>query len=94
MENYTESLPNGISFEMVYVEGGQFTRGNNQSKYETEKPEHEVIIDSFFIGKFHVPQYFWEEIMGKQRFLPPDHSPDFPAVCVSLEECRDFKKKT
>ena len=58
--------------EMVFVEGGTFTMGNTdsideKSKYRVDfrsKPEHEVTVSSFYIGKYEITQSQWEAVMG------------------------------
>jgi formylglycine-generating enzyme required for sulfatase activity len=45
--------------ELVLVEGGTFQMGSR-----VEKPVHEVILSSFYIGKFEVTQLQWQTIMG------------------------------
>jgi sulfatase modifying factor 1 len=58
------TLPSGFTFEMILVEGGTFQMGDDQSEFEREKPEHLVTVNSFYLGKYQVPQALWEDIMG------------------------------
>jgi formylglycine-generating enzyme required for sulfatase activity len=39
--------------DLILVKGGTFTMGDNNGK-DREKPEHEVTLDSFYIGKYQV----------------------------------------
>jgi hypothetical protein len=48
--------------EMVYVEGGNFNMGSNES--DDEKPIHRVTVSSFEIGKHEITQAQWQEVMG------------------------------
>jgi formylglycine-generating enzyme required for sulfatase activity len=42
---YTESLPNGVSLEMVSIPGGKFLMGSPaQEGYDSEKPQHQVTV--------------------------------------------------
>lgn len=61
----TISLPNGFSFEMIYVEGGEFLMGDDRSENEAEKPAHRVKISSFFISKYQVTQALWQTEIGR-----------------------------
>jgi len=47
------SLPDGNYMEMVAVQEGYFTMGSNQG-VSYEQPEHQVFLDSYFIGKYEV----------------------------------------
>lgn len=63
-------VPNGPVIEMVYVEGGTFTMGSNDAKgvanhYEATRPEHEVEVGSFFMGRYEVTQALWSAVMGE-----------------------------
>lgn len=63
-------VPNGPVIEMVYVEGGEFTMGSNDAKgvanhYEATRPEHEVSVSAFFIGRYEVTQALWTAVMGE-----------------------------
>jgi sulfatase modifying factor 1 len=63
--NFTEELATGLSFEMVYVEGGEFEMGGKDAEaYDDEKPVHSVHVPAFFLGPYPVTQELWEQIMG------------------------------
>ena len=49
----TESinLAEGVSLEMVLVQGGSFQMGSNEGNKDN-RPAHEVQLDDFYIGKF------------------------------------------
>ena len=59
---------NGVSFEMVPVEGGTFTMGGTAEQGsdadEDEKPTHQVTLSSYSIGKTEVTQALWQAVMG------------------------------
>ncbi|MGM9868524.1 MAG: SUMF1/EgtB/PvdO family nonheme iron enzyme [Sodaliphilus sp.] len=59
---------NGVSFEMIAVEGGTFTMGATEEQgsdaASDEKPSRQVTLDSFYIGKTEVTQELWEAVMG------------------------------
>jgi formylglycine-generating enzyme required for sulfatase activity len=50
---------NGVSFDMVAVDGGTFSMG---APYDT--PVHSVTLSSFSIGKTEVTQALWLAVMG------------------------------
>ncbi len=43
-----------VSVELVDVQGGTFTMGNNYSSKKDERPEHKVTLTSFKMGKYEV----------------------------------------
>jgi hypothetical protein len=54
-KDHIQRLPNtDLFFKMIFVEGGTFDMGNNNSKYDNEKPQHKVILSDFYIGEFLV----------------------------------------
>lgn len=70
---------NGVSFEMVYVEGGTFMMGYDSDicekykywDYINIKPNHLVTLSSYYIGETEVTQALWEAVMGttaRQQF--------------------------
>ena len=86
---FTEDLGNGIALEMVAIPGGKFLMGTEDSEIERlckkfdwegfrrEKPQHEVTLQPFFMGKFQVTQAQWRAIASLpkvERDLDPDPS--------------------
>ncbi|MDY6074736.1 MAG: SUMF1/EgtB/PvdO family nonheme iron enzyme, partial [Bacteroidales bacterium] len=59
---------NGVSFEMVYVEGGTFDMGatteQGSDADSDEYPVHSVTLSDYYIGKCEVTQELWEAVMG------------------------------
>ena len=49
--------------DLVFVEGGSFTMGDNDSKFDFEKPAHQVAVSSFYIGQYPVTQRLWQAVM-------------------------------
>jgi hypothetical protein len=54
---------------MVLVEGGVFLMGNTNGYHSDEKPEHEVSVSSFYMGKYEVTQKEWFEILTIPELL-------------------------
>lgn len=88
-------IVNGISFEMVKVEGGTFEMGatpdqGRDTKFD-ESPAHQVALRGYSIAKTPVTQRLWVAVMGenpssfKGDSLPVDH--------VSWNDCQLFIKK-
>ncbi len=51
--NYVSEKPgNGLSFEMVKIEGGPFDMGSDE--YDSQKPIHKVTVPDFYLGKYPV----------------------------------------
>ena len=77
---------NGVSFTMVGVEGGTFTMGatteQGKEANDSEKPTHEVTVNSFQIGQTEVTQALWKAVMGENpSYFAGDN---LPVECVSL----------
>ena len=87
-------VPNGPVVEMVFVEGGRFTMGSNDSKgvanqYEWTRPEHEVSVGGYYIGRYEVTQGLWGAVMGEN---PSNFrgSEGLPVEGVSWVEAQEF----
>ena len=83
---------NGVSFDMIAVEGGTFTMGATSEQgsdaYDDEKPAHQVTLSSYYIGKTEVTQELWQAVMGSN---PSKFSgTNLPVEKVSWEDCQSF----
>ncbi len=77
---------------MVYVEGGSFMMGSDDSDaFDDEKPAHRETVGSFSIGKYEVTQKEWEVVMGSN--LSEFKGDDFPVENVSWDDCQEFIRK-
>ena len=73
---FTEELGNFVTLDMVAIPGGKFIMGTEDreierlvqkygwSGYRREKPQHEVTVQPFFMGKYPVTQAQYQQIMG------------------------------
>lgn len=92
---YTESV-SGVSFDMVYIEGGTFSMGataeQGSDAYDDEKPVHQVTLSDYYIGKYEVTQGLWKAVTGSNpsRFQSGDN---YPVEMVSWDEVQDFLTK-
>ena len=60
---FTEDLGNGVSLEMVYIPDGTFMMGSPSGEgTDREKPQHEVTVQSFLMGKYSVTQAQWKRV--------------------------------
>lgn len=88
-------MVNGVSFEMVRVEGGTFRMGATSEQkdevWDKEKPVHSVTLSSYYIGKTEVTQALWQAVMGSN----PSYfkGSDLPVESVSWDDCQEFIQK-
>ena len=84
---------NGVTFKMIYVEGGAYTMGSNEeifvvlpepicvadpNDFELENPAHEVTISPFYIGQTEVTQELWFAVMGfNPSYFNSTGNPDY-----------------
>ncbi|MGB3691276.1 MAG: bifunctional serine/threonine-protein kinase/formylglycine-generating enzyme family protein [Spirulinaceae cyanobacterium] len=96
-EYLQENLGNRVSLEMVKIPGGSFLMGspsNEEKRFDSEGPQHQVNVPSFYMGKYAIDQNQWQAIMGNNpaRFkgenLPVENVSWFEAVefCQKLSE--------
>ena len=86
---------NGVSFQMVAVEGGTFTMGVDSIMVENgvaeadELPAHEVTLEPYSIGQTEVTQELWQAVMGTN---PSSFTGDLnrPVEQVSWSDCQTF----
>ena len=82
---------NGVSFNMIKVEGGMFQMGGN-GEYDG-KPIHQVTLtNDYYIGETEVTQELWTAVMGSN----PSHftsSNQLPVEMVSWDDCQTFITK-
>jgi formylglycine-generating enzyme required for sulfatase activity len=62
---FTENLGSGVILEMANITGGKFLMGSPKDEnytYDGERPQHEVTVPSFSIGKFPITQAQWRAV--------------------------------
>ncbi len=86
---------NGVSFTMVYVQGGTFTMGATSEQGsdadDNEKPTHRVTVSSYYIGQTEVTQALWQAVMDNN----PSHFKGLnrPVENISYNDCKAFIRK-
>ncbi len=77
----------GVSFDMVWVEGGTFQMGSGNGDSD-EKPVHSVTLDGYYIGKYEVTQALWQAVMGSNpSYFKGNNN---PVENVSWGDCMQF----
>lgn len=84
---------NGVSFTMLFVEGGTFLMGAtpDMGAHELDEvPVHKVTLSSYYIGQVVVTQSLWKAVMGNN----PSHfkGENKPVENVSWNDCQRFCK--
>ncbi len=93
-QSYTETV-HGVSFKMVFVEGGTFTMGCTADcgkAGQDEWPVRSVSISNCHMGETEVTQALWRAVMGSNPsgFLGCD---ECPVENVSWQEAQSFLYK-
>ena len=60
-----EDLGNGIQLEIVMIPGGSFMMGSPETEEDSndyERPQHQVTIKAFCLGKYQVTQAQWKAV--------------------------------
>ena len=84
----------GVTFNMIFIEGGQFMMGglNEDSKYkDNDLPVHKVTLSNFYCGQTEVTQALWKAVMGKNPSRWEGMNK--PVEQVSWNDCQKFIKK-
>lgn len=99
-ECFTEKLSENVNLNMVFIPGGRFLMGSSDfevERNEDEKPQHEVIVQPFFMGKHQVTQAQWRvgaalpEIDCKLNPAPSYFKGDSrPVESISWYEIEEF----
>ncbi len=91
-ENKMKFTVNGVSFNMIKVDGGSFSMGATYEQGSEamwwEEPVHQVSLSSYYIGETEVTQALWKAVM---RQNPSSFKGDnLPVDCVSWDDCVEF----
>ncbi len=84
----TVSLPSGQVIDFILVEGGEYFMGDDNGRYDWEKPAHRVKVSSFYIGQYPLTQSLWQVITGEN---PSEFKGENrPVDNVSWNDVQDF----
>jgi len=83
---FTQDLGNDITLEMIAILGGTFTMGspaNEKDSFDDERPQHQVTVPPFFMGKYPVTQAQWRAVASRtdlkvEKDLDPRGASDSP----------------
>ncbi|WP_364418155.1 formylglycine-generating enzyme family protein [Moorena sp. SIO3H5] len=100
IQYFTEDLGNGITLDMVAIPGGTFLMGSPETEEghsNSESPQHQVTVKSFFMGKYQVTQAQWQAVAALAQVnteLKPNPSyfkgDDRPVERVSWDDAVEF----
>jgi formylglycine-generating enzyme required for sulfatase activity len=102
LTNYSEDdltldLGKGITLELVRVPAGKFMMGSPNGQGDSdERPQHEVNLQEFLIGKYAVTNAQWQAVMDTKGSANKDKKFQGnlqPVVGVSWHDARAFCKK-
>ncbi|NCS28602.1 MAG: SUMF1/EgtB/PvdO family nonheme iron enzyme [Microcystis aeruginosa F13-15] len=88
-------LPSTSPLEMVELPGGEFMMGspdNDPYALDNEKPQHQVKVNSFAIGKYPVTQAQYQAVMGTNPSYFKNN-PQNPVEQVSWNDAQAFCQK-
>ncbi len=85
---------NGVNLDMVYVQGGTFIMGKDGS-VDDEKPEHNVTVNSYYIGKYEVTQALWKAVMGGSTPSQSiaDEGDNKPVANINYAQIQEFIRR-
>ncbi|MDT5121160.1 MAG: hypothetical protein QOC96_642 [Acidobacteriota bacterium] len=85
-----QTAPN---IEMVYVQGGTFLMGSPDGAGRgNEHPQHQVTVQSFYMGKYEVTQAQYRALMGKNPSYRKGCD-ECPVEMVSWDDAQVFIKR-
>ena len=108
---FSQDLGNDITLEMVAIPGGTFLMGTEDKEIERlvkkfgweeswEKPQHEVAVPPFFMGKYPITQAQWKAIAATAKIdIDLETNPslfkgdELPVERVNWYEATEFCKR-
>jgi formylglycine-generating enzyme required for sulfatase activity len=95
---FAEALSEQISLEMIAIPGGEFRMGALEPEgYVREQPQRQVILSSFFLGKYPVTQAQWQIVanlpkLNRDLRLYPAHfrGENRPVESISWYDAVEF----
>jgi formylglycine-generating enzyme required for sulfatase activity len=92
VESFTDDL-NGIPLEMIFVPGGSFKMGSpNGEGDDNERPQHDVTVQDFYIGKYQITVAQWQAVMSNNpSWIKGDRA--LPVENISWNDAKEFCEK-
>jgi formylglycine-generating enzyme required for sulfatase activity len=78
--------------EMVFVKGGEFMMGDDNSGEQDDKPAHKVFVSDFYIGKYPVTLEQWVDLMATNP-SSLSFNANCPVESVSWSNVQEFLQK-
>jgi len=85
--------------ELVLIPEGTFVMGDNESKYDEEKPEHTVDLDAYYISRYPVTNEQYRKFIDETLYDKPNYlydkrfdQPKQPVVGVSWHDAAAYCK--
>ncbi len=78
-EYYTEDLGNNVELAMVKIPAGKFIMGAPENELDSgnsERPQHEVTVPEFFMGRYPITQGQWKAVVETTEKIERDLRPD------------------
>ncbi len=94
---FTEELDNGVTLDMIAIPGGKFMMGSPEGEgYDREKPQHDVTVQPFFIGKYPITQAQYQQVMSKNpsKFKAGNRPVENLSWEDAVEFCQRLSKQT
>lgn len=83
---------NGISFQMIFVKGGNFTMGGTKGQGSAangdEKPAHAVQLSDYLIGQTEVTQELYQAVVGNNPSI--NKNPKAPVENITYSDAVAF----
>ena len=81
-----------IVTSMVYVNGGTFSMGSENTAFPNEQPIHKVTLSDYYLAKVTITQKQWTTIMGENPLWSNNYGKgdDYPANFISYEQAKQF----
>jgi formylglycine-generating enzyme required for sulfatase activity len=99
-QGFYEELGEGVRLTMMQIPAGRFVMGAPEDEEESrdkERPQHEVSVAGFFMGRYPVTQAQWRAVAGYEPIdhkLNPDPShfkgDNRPVERVSWDDAQEF----
>lgn len=89
-ENFTEDLGNDVELKMIAIPGGTFMMGSPEGEGEDcERPQHEVRVSKFFMGKYTITQAQYYQVMSENPSYCRGND-NRPVESVNWHDAREF----